>query len=112
MKQAQRVLDSRVELFRRDALMHKADPRGFGLADLTLGERAMVDIPVPTTKDARVVVGVTRLPGGVLWLDFRVSARCPKRASSRVVVSSWATASSFNPIPAEIRNVRRMRRPM
>ena len=108
-----------------------ADPRGFGLADLTLGERAMFDIPVPTTKDARVVVGVTRLPGGVLWLvadatidadqatgasissrDFRVSARCPRRASSRVVVSSWGTASSFNRIPAEIRNVRRMRRPM
>lgn len=45
-----------------------ADPRGFGLAELALGERATFDIPVPESKDARVVVGVTRLVGGVLWL--------------------------------------------
>lgn len=45
-----------------------SDPRGFRLAELTLGERATFDIPIPDSKDAHVVVGVTRLSGGVLWL--------------------------------------------
>jgi hypothetical protein len=45
-----------------------ADPPRFGLADLTLGQRTLFEISVPTMKDARVFVGVTRLPGGVLWL--------------------------------------------
>jgi hypothetical protein len=45
-----------------------ADPHDFGLADLALGQRTLLDISVPSMKDARVFVGVTRLPGGVLWL--------------------------------------------
>lgn len=61
-----------------------ADPRGFGLADLPLGERATFDIPVPTTEDAQVAVGVTRLPGGVLWLVADAIGGGPDRGHRRI----------------------------
>jgi hypothetical protein len=51
-----------------------ADPRGFRLAELALGERATFEISVPDSKDAQVVVGVTRLTGGVLWLVVDASS--------------------------------------
>ena len=53
-----------------------ADWRRLALADLPLGTPTAFDIPIPGAADVHVVVSVTRLPLGVLWMvaDASVSA--------------------------------------
>jgi hypothetical protein len=44
------------------------DAARLALADLPLGISTLVDIPIVGAADVRVIVGVTRLPAGVLWM--------------------------------------------
>jgi hypothetical protein len=44
------------------------DPRGYGLADLPLGQPQTFGVTMPGAASVRATVAVTRLPAGVLWL--------------------------------------------
>lgn len=44
------------------------DPRGYGLADLSMGQGRSFDVSIPDAASVRASVSVTRLPAGVLWL--------------------------------------------
>jgi hypothetical protein len=43
------------------------DPRGYGLADLPLGQPRSFDVTNPDAPTVRATVSVTRLPAAVLW---------------------------------------------
>lgn len=45
-----------------------ADARGYGLADLSLGQARSFDVTVPSAPSVHATVAVTRLAAGVLWL--------------------------------------------
>lgn len=49
------------------------DPRGFRLAETSLGHARSYVVPVPGTASIRASVAVTRLPYGVLWMVADVS---------------------------------------
>jgi hypothetical protein len=67
------------------------DASGLALADLPLGTPRLFDTPIPSAADVHVVVAVTRLPAGVLWMvaDAFAGADRGHRRANLVTAFPW-----------------------